>query len=61
MGPGWESKRMKAIRFGLIHLPAGVLHHSRQWIIRLGKSCVAYRVLLEARQKILELASIPTG
>lgn len=56
LAAGWANKRMKALRFGLIHLPARVVNHSRQLIVRLGKSCAAYHVLIEARQKILQLA-----
>jgi hypothetical protein len=61
LGPSWERRRMKAIRFALIHLPGWVLNRSRQWIIRLGKTCSSYRLLIEARQKILQLAHSSAG
>jgi hypothetical protein len=61
LGRPWEQRRMKAIRFALIHLPGRVLNRSRQWIIRLGKSSSAYRLLIEARQKILQLAPSSVG
>ena len=59
--PGWEHRRMKALRFALIHLSGRILNRSRQWIIRLGKNGSAYRLLIGARQKILQLAHSPTG
>ncbi len=61
LGPRWEQRRMKAIRFALIHLPGRVLNRSRQWIVRLGKSSSAYRLLTGARQKILQLAPSSAG
>jgi DDE family transposase len=61
LGPSWEPRRLKAIRLALIYLPGRVLNRSRQWIIRLGKSSSAYRLLTGARQKILHLAHSPTG
>jgi hypothetical protein len=41
LGESWVNRRMKAVRFGLIHLPGRVLYRSRQWIVRLGKNCSA--------------------
>jgi len=61
LGPRWEQRRLKAIRFALIHLPGRVLNRSRQWIVRLGKSSSAYRLLTGARQKILQLAPSSAG
>jgi hypothetical protein len=61
LGRGWEQRRMKAIRFALIHLPGRILNRSRQWIIRLGKSRSAYRLVTGARQKILQLAHSSAG
>jgi len=37
LGQSWVSKRMKAIRFGLINLPAQVVKHSRCLLVRLSK------------------------
>jgi hypothetical protein len=61
LGPSWAQRRLKALRLALIHLPGRVLNRSRQWIIRLGKSSSAYRLLTGARQKILQLAHSPTS
>jgi hypothetical protein len=61
LGESWVNRRMKAVRFGLIHLPGRVLYRSRQWIVRLGKNCSAYALLIKARQQIARLAPSRTG
>jgi hypothetical protein len=61
LGGEWVHKRMKAIRFGLIHLPGRVLERSRQLVIRLSQRCSAYKLLLRARQKILHWVPLPAG
>jgi len=61
LGKEWVHKRMKALRFGLIHLPGRVLVRSRQLVIRLSQRCSAYKLLLRARQKILHWAPWPAG
>jgi hypothetical protein len=57
----WATKRMKAIRFSLIHLPARVMERSRQLFVRLSVGYPSLELLLVARQRILELAYAPTG
>lgn len=57
----WVSKRMKAVRFSLIGLPGRVLEHARGLIIRLVKNHPSLEVLVQARQRIMELASAPYG
>ena len=59
-GP-WASRRMKAVRFSLITLPGRVLTHARELAIRLVKGHPSLEVLLAARQRIMELANVPTG
>ena len=61
LGQAWVGKRMKAIRFGVICLPGRILSHARGLVIRLGKQCSAYRVLIEARKTIAQLAQAPSG
>jgi hypothetical protein len=61
LGKEWAHKRMKAIRFGLIHLPGRVLERSRQLVIRLSRHCSAYKLLLRARRKILHWVPLPAG
>jgi len=60
LGQAWVGKRMKAIRFGVIGLPGRILSHARGLVIRLGKQCSAYRVLIEARKTIAQLALAPS-
>ncbi|MBI1909014.1 MAG: IS1380 family transposase [Deltaproteobacteria bacterium] len=52
---GWATKRLKAVRFGLIHLAGRVTTHARQLIIRLSANHPAYKLLLEVRQRIEDL------
>jgi hypothetical protein len=58
---GWESKRMKALRFGLIHLPGRVLEHARRLRVRLSSGHPAIPLLRTARQQILQLAQSGAG
>jgi hypothetical protein len=57
----WAAKRMKAIRFSLINLPARVIERSRRLFIRLTKGHPSLEVLLTARKRIMELAYVPSG
>jgi len=61
LGGSWVSKRMKAIRFHLINLPGRVLERSRRLIVRLGKGHPSFGLLLDARERINQLALEPTG
>jgi hypothetical protein len=49
LGATWSTKRMKAIRFGLINLPGRVLKHARNLIIRVAHGHPSYGLLVEAR------------
>jgi hypothetical protein len=53
--------RMKAIRFHLLHLPARVMHHANRLVIRLSAKSPALEIILQARRRILFLASILSG
>jgi hypothetical protein len=57
----WQPKRMKAIRFSLINLPARVVRRSRGLIIRLTKNHPSLELLVEARKKIAMLKPLPCG
>jgi len=59
LGGGWKTKRLKAIRFALIHLPGRVIRHARRLVIRLPGNHPAFDVLLDARRTILALAQAP--
>lgn len=49
---GWQSKRLKAVRFGLINLPGRVVSHARSLAVRLLDNHPAYQILLEVRRRL---------
>lgn len=57
----WVNKRMKAIRFALICLPALVLERARQLRVRLCERHPSLDILLAARTRILALSQGPAG
>ncbi len=61
LGPGWEKKRMKAVRYHLINLPGRVVQHANRIWIRVAGSCRSLTTLLDARENILALAQGPPG
>jgi hypothetical protein len=56
LGGEWARRKMKAIRFALIHVPARVITHARELIVRCGRSA---RWLIDIRLKIGELCQQP--
>jgi len=52
LGTEWATRKMKAIRFALIHIPARVIKRSRQLIIRCGRS-LDWLVDIRSKIKIL--------
>jgi len=61
LGGSWVSKRLKAIRYSLIHVAGRVLERGRQLIVRLAGGHPSNRLLWEARARILELREPATG
>ena len=61
LGKNWAAKRLKAIRFALINLPARMMEHSRRLIIRLNRNHPSFDWLVEIRIKIVNLAPVPSG
>jgi hypothetical protein len=57
----WVGQRMKAIRFSLIGLPGRVLKRARTLIVRLVKNHPSLEILVNARQRIMELGCMPSG
>jgi hypothetical protein len=57
----WKNKRMKAIRFKIIHVPAKIINHSRELIIQLTKSHPSFGLLKDARSRIMEMECVPAG
>ena len=56
LGEEWVSRRLKAVRFGVINLPGRVVRHARTLWINLGQGHPSYPVLVAARRSILALA-----
>ena len=61
LAKSWQPKRMKAVRFSLINLPAQVVKRSRRLIIRLTQNHPSLELLVEARKKIAMLKPVPCG
>jgi len=61
LGGKWAKKRMKAIRFALINIAASVRKRSRTLFVRLNGNSPGYKLLLRARERIIELITIVTG
>ncbi len=61
LGQEWAPKRMKAMRFGLIHLPGRVIAHARQLVVRLSQKCRAYDWIVEARAQLQQWALLPSA
>lgn len=57
----WKNKRLKAIRFAIIHIPAKIINHSRQLIIRLQGKHPCLALIKTARARILEMGAVPAG
>ena len=55
LGPAWVTKRMKALRFALINLPARVLNHARRLIVRLPAGSAGLDLIGRARAAIVAL------
>ena len=61
LGKEWVSKRLKAVRFGVINLPGRVVRHARKLVINLSRGHPSYALLGQARRRILALAHGPPG
>jgi hypothetical protein len=60
LGQSWVTKRMKAIRFALINLPAQVVKCSRYLLVRLSKGHRSLKWLIDIRAKIAMLSPAPS-
>jgi hypothetical protein len=61
LGGRWVSKRMKAMRFYLINIPARVIGRSRQLSLRLNAGDSGYGWLMSIRARIAALLPAPAG
>ena len=59
LGGEWVSRRLKAVRFGVICIAGRVVRHARRLIIRLARGHPTYDVLVSARRRINALATTP--
>jgi len=60
-GEEWKKKRMKAICYGIINIPARIINHSRELVIQLPKGHPSFNLLNNARARIIELGCVPVG
>jgi hypothetical protein len=56
LGDEWVTKRLKAIRYAIIHLPGRVVRHARCWWLRLSDRHPSSGLLMEARERLAMLA-----
>jgi hypothetical protein len=61
LGKSWVGKRMKAIRFALINLPAQVVKGSRYLLVRLSNGHRSLKWLIDIRAKIAMLSPVPAA
>lgn len=61
LGGAWVTKRLKAIRYSLIHLAGRVMEHGRQLVVRLAGGHPSNQLLYRARARILELLEPAPG
>ena len=61
LGKTWIARRMKAIRFHLINLPARIMERSRELFVRLPKNHPCLDWLLDIRARIALLAQASPG
>jgi hypothetical protein len=52
---------MKGLRFSLINLPGRIMEGARQLVIRIAQGHPSLTILIEARQRIMELGYAPSG
>jgi hypothetical protein len=57
----WKTKRMKGLRFSLINLPGRIIKGAGQLAIRIAQGHPSLTILIEARQRIMELGYAPSG
>jgi hypothetical protein len=57
----WKTKRMKGLRFSLINLPGRIIKEAQQLAIRIAHGHPSLTILIDARQRIMELGYAPSG
>jgi hypothetical protein len=59
LGGDWKTQRLKTLRYHLISLPAQVIRHGRQLIVRLAADLSTSQVLIDMRTRICALGPGP--
>ncbi len=59
LGDRWAHSRLKALRYALIRVAGRVVDHARGLVVRLAGNQAAAQVLVQARQRIAQLAHGP--
>ena len=57
----WKKKRMKAIRYHIINIPALIRFRKGNFLIYLTRNHPSMEILVNARKRIMELACLPAG
>lgn len=57
----WKKKRIKAIRYNIINVPALVKYYKNKFMVYLANQHPSFDVFINARKKIWELACLPSG
>jgi hypothetical protein len=57
----WKTKRMKAIRYNIIHIAGRVISKGKEIIIKIANGHPFFELLLMARQRIMEIACLAPG
>ncbi len=63
LGGSWKYKRMKALRYHIINIPARIIKDrgGKKYIVRVTQGHPSFNLLLKARIKIMELGWLPDG
>jgi hypothetical protein len=61
LGGKWANKRLKAIRFAVIHIAGRVSHHARRLSVLLNGAHPSLELILQARRRMLALPAGPSG
>ena len=59
LGQQWKGRRMKHVRFTLIHLPARVVHTGRRTLLRIPPDHPTLPAILAARGRMLQMSTGP--
>jgi hypothetical protein len=57
----WKKKRMKALRYHIINIPAIVIRRKNKFKVYLAEKHPSLDIFINARKRIMELACLPAG